>query len=513
MATPFKCPYELTLGQQFQGKIMPAKKAELHAPETTAISEDNLKSLFKKTFGSVPETVLPLKGDGSARRLFRLRGAGRSVIGAVGPDKLENTAFVEFSKHFRREGLPVPEIYACELSKNIYLEEDLGDMTLFQFMLKERAGSGLPASVLAAYKKTLDWLPRFQMKAGYTLDYKYCHPRESFDRQSIMWDLNYFKYYFLRLSKIQFSEAKLEDDFNALASFLLEADTSYFVYRDFQSRNVMLRDGEPYFIDYQGGRKGALQYDAASLLYDAKADIPPETRRELLEYYLKTAQIAGKVNKAGFMRHYYAYVYIRIMQALGAYGLRGFYEGKTHFLQSVPYAVKNIEWLLRYAEMPVKLPELTRIFKSMTASAYLRQFGAAKSGLTVRVSSFSYRKGLPADESGHGGGFIFDCRSLPNPGREEKFAPQTGRDADVRAFLAGLPQVGEFLEGIFRLVDTAVENYQSRNFTDLMVSFGCTGGRHRSVYCAERLYKHLTEKYRMKVELQHRELDLPAKVL
>ena len=490
---------------------MPAKKAELQAPEALAISEDNLKFLFKKTFSSAPETFIPLKGDGSARRLFRLGGAGRSVIGAVGPDKLENAAFLEFSRHFRKEGLPVPEIYAAEPSKNIYLEEDLGDMTLFQFMLKERTGSGLPASVLTAYKKTLDWLPRFQMQAGKTLDYKYCHPRDSFDRQSIMWDLNYFKYYFLRLSKLPFSEAKLEDDFNALAAFLLEADTSYFIYRDFQSRNVMLRDGEPYFIDYQGGRKGALQYDVASLLYDAKADIPPETRLELLEHYLKAGQSAGKVDKAGFMRYFYAYVYIRIMQALGAYGLRGFYEGKTHFLQSVPYAVKNIEWLLRRADIPVKLPELTRIFKSMAASSYLRQFGTTKLGLTVRVSSFSYRKGLPSDESGHGGGFVFDCRYLPNPGREEKFAPRTGQDAEVQAYLAEKPQVGEFLKGVFALVDAAAENYQSRNFTDLMVSFGCTGGRHRSVYCAEQLKKHLKEKYGIKTELSHRELGNPSK--
>ncbi len=490
---------------------MPAKKTELQAPEATTVSEDNLKALFKKTFGSAVETIAPLKGDGSARRLFRLRGAGRSVIGAAGPDKLENTAFIEFSKHFRKEGLPVPEIYASELSRNIYLEEDLGDMTLFQFMLKERTGPDLPASVKAAYKTTLDWLPRFQMRAGRTLDYKYCHPRDSFDRQSIMWDLNYFKYYFLRLSKVPFNEAKLEDDFSALTDFLLEADTSYFIYRDFQSRNIMLKDGEPYFIDYQGGRKGALQYDAASLLYDAKADIPPETRLELLEHYLIAAQFLGKVDKTGFMRHFYAYVYIRIMQALGAYGLRGFYEGKAHFLQSVPYAVKNIEWLLRNAEVPVKLPELTRIFKSMAASSYLRQFGAVKLGLTVRVSSFSYRKGLPVDKSGHGGGFIFDCRCLPNPGREKKFALLTGKDAEVQAYLAEKLRVGEFLKGVFALVDAAVENYQSRNFTDLMVSFGCTGGRHRSVYCAEQLKKYLTEKYKVKVELSHRELETLSK--
>jgi len=485
---------------------MPAKKAELQAPETTAISEENLKILFKKTFGEEIADFTPLKGDASARRLFRIKSEKRSVIGAVGPDKLENTAFVEFSRHFRKEGLPVPAIYAEDLSKDIYLEEDLGDTTLFQFMLKERTGPDVPASVLEAYKNTLDWLPDFQMRSGKTLDYKYCHPRDSFDRQSIMWDLNYFKYYFLRLSKIPFSEQKLEDDFNALSDFLLEADTSYFIYRDFQSRNIMLRDGEPSFIDYQGGRKGALQYDVASLLYDAKADLPPETRKELLAHYLKAAAAAG-VDKPRFMRHFHAYVYIRIMQALGAYGLRGFYEGKTHFLQSVPYAVRNIEWLLRHGEVPVKLPELTRIFKSMAASSYLRQFGSTKLGLTVRVGSFSYRTGLPSDDKGHGGGFVLDCRYLPNPGREERYASLTGKDAEVISYLSAAPEVGKFLEGVFNLVDPAVENYLSRNFTDLMVSFGCTGGRHRSVYCAEQLKKHLMEKYKLKVELQHRELE------
>jgi aminoglycoside/choline kinase family phosphotransferase len=485
---------------------MPAKKAELRMPEAAAASEKDLESLFKKTFGAVPDTIVPMQGDASARRLFRLSGAGRSVIGAIGPDRLENTAFVEFSKHFKKEGLPVPEIYSAELVRNVYLEEDLGDMTLFQFMLKERTGPDLPASVLAAYKKTIDWLPRFQMKAGKTLNYKYCHPRDSFDAQSIMWDLNYFKYYFLRLSKIPFSEQKLEDDFRTLTAFLLEADASYFLYRDFQSRNVMLRGGEPYFIDYQGGRRGALQYDAASLLYDAKADLSHETRLELLEYYLERADLSGKAEKPRFMKYFHAYVYIRIMQALGAYGLRGFYEGKTHFLQSVPYAVRNIEWLLGNAYVPVKLPELTGIFKSMAASSYLRQFGSGKLGLMVRVSSFSYRNGLPVDDKGHGGGFVFDCRCLPNPGREEKYAPLTGRDAGVISYLSGMPQTGAFLEEVFKLVDMAVDNYLSRNFTELMVSFGCTGGRHRSVYCAERLKQHLAEKGGVKVELRHREL-------
>ncbi|MBI4801434.1 MAG: phosphotransferase [Elusimicrobia bacterium] len=489
---------------------MPGKKTELQSPKVAAAAEENLKNLFKKTLGGEIADFSPLKGDASARRLFRIKNDNRSAVGVIGPDKLENTAFVEFSRHFRKEKMPVPEIYAADLSKDVYLEEDLGDLTLFDFLSAERTGPEFPETALAAYKKALDWLPRFQLTAGRGLDYKYCHPRESFDRQSIMWDLNYFKYYFLRLSKIPFHEQKLEDDFTTLTNFLLEADADYFLYRDFQSRNIMLRDGEPFFIDYQGGRKGALQYDVASLLYDAKADLPPETRQTLVNHYLEAVVAAGRMDKNKFMRYFHGFVFIRIMQALGAYGLRGFYEGKTHFLQSVPYAVKNLEWLLRKAEVPVKLPELNLLFRRMVASSYLRQFGATKLGLTVRVASFSYRGGLPSDEKGHGGGFIFDCRSLPNPGREEKYALLTGKDAEVVLYLCAEPRAGEFLESVFKLIDRAVENYLSRNFTDLMVSFGCTGGRHRSVYCAESLKNHLLEKYKIRAELHHRELDAGA---
>lgn len=483
---------------------MPAKKTEIRPPAT---AEENLKTLFKKTFGDSVSGFESLKGDASARRLFRIKSSGRSVIGVAGPDSLENAAFLEFSKHFRKERMPVPEIYASDPGQNIYLEEDLGDTTLFDYILSSRTGPDFPAAALAACKRAIDWLPRFQITAGRGLDYKYCHPRDSFDRQSIMWDLNYFKYYFLRLSGVPFNEQKLEDDFNVLTDFLLEADAGYFLYRDFQSRNIMLKNREPFFIDYQGGRRGALQYDAASLLYDAKADIPPGTRDELLEHYLAAAERTGKIDRARFMKYYYGYVYIRIMQALGAYGLRGFYEGKTHFLQSVPYAIKNLEWLLGHVQLPVRLPELLGIFANMAKAPALRGFGAAKPGLTVRVLSFSYRGGLPADEKGHGGGFIFDCRSLPNPGREEKYAPLTGKDAGVITYLSSQPAVDTFLGNIFKLVDQSVENYISRNFTDLSVAFGCTGGRHRSVYCAEQLKKHIAEKYGINVELRHRELS------
>ncbi len=289
--------------------------------------------------------------------------------------------------------------------------------------------------------------------------------------------------------------------------FLLEAPAEYFLYRDFQSRNIMLRGGEPWFIDYQGGRRGAAQYDLASLLYDAKADLSPETRSALREHYLA----ASGQKPAEFMRHYHAFVYIRIMQAMGAYGLRGFYEGKSHFLNSVPYAVRNIEWLLRNAELEVKLPELTQCFKRIAASSYLRQFGKTKLGLTVRITSFSFKNGLPLDDKGHGGGFVFDCRALPNPGRYEQYAQLTGKDKPVMDFLRAEAEVAKYLENVFAITDMSVENYLSRNFTSLMVNFGCTGGRHRSVYCAEALAERVKRKYGARVELAHRELAGPAK--
>jgi hypothetical protein len=269
----------------------------------------------------------------------------------------------------------------------------------------------------------------------------------------------------------------------------------------------MIRDGKPWFIDYQGGRKGALQYDIASLLFDAKADIPFELRQELLDYYLESAARWIDFDRQEFLKYYPGYVYIRILQALGAYGLRGFYEKKTHFLQSIPYAIRNLEYLLRTTELPVELPALMRIFRSMVASSKLRQYGSAELRLTVRIQSFSYKHGVPVDEKGHGGGFVFDCRALPNPGRFEQFARLTGKDADVIAFLEMEEEVRQYLDHAYAILDQAVENYQKRNFTDLMVAFGCTGGQHRSVYCASRLARHLREKYPISVELRHRELE------
>ena len=474
---------------------------------------DVLKNLFEQHFHTPVEHVQPLQGQlgGSGRKIIRLLGEKARAIGILYNVREENAAFLEFSRHFRKHGLPVPEIYAQDLDHGAYLEEDLGDTSLFEFLSKNRAGETISPAVVEAYRTVIATLPRFQIEAGRDLNYKVCYPRSSFDRQSITWDLNYFKYYFLRLAGVPFNEQGMEDDFGRLTRFLLSADRDYFLYRDFQSRNIMLREGQPYFVDYQGGRRGALQYDIASLLYDAKADLPPQLRLELLDCYLDALSGFLQVNRGQFMRHYYAYVYVRIMQALGAYGFRGFYERKPHFLQSVPYALKNLRWLLHNVELPIALPTLKAAFESMLGSEKLQHVAKQSDGLVVHINSFSFHREMPRDDSGNGGGFVFDGRSLPNPGREERFKDLTGKDASVAEYLDKQESVHQFLSSVYSLVDSSVNNYQLRGFKSLVVSFGCTGGQHRSVFLAEQLGKRLRARGGFAVEVRHIELEKMGK--
>src|ERR1700732_916393 len=474
---------------------------------------DVLKNLFEQRFHLPVERLQPLQGQlgGSGRRIIRLTGGDTSAIGILYDVREENAAFLEFSRHFRRHGLPVPEIYGEDLDHGAYLEEDLGDTSLFEFLSKHRSGDRIDPAVIEAYRKVIATLPRFQVEAGRDLNYKVCYPRGSFDRQSISWDLNYFKYYFLRLAGIPFSEQALEDDFRNLTKFLLSAGRDCFLYRDFQSRNIMLRDGQPFFLDYQGGRKGALQYDVASLLYDAKADLPPELRQELLDHYLDTLAGFVVVKPETFMQYYYAYVYVRIMQALGAYGFRGFYERKAHFLQSVPYALKNLRWLLHNVTLPIGLPTLMDAFNSMLGSEKLQSLASDAENLTVRVFSFSFHRGWPKDETGNGGGFVFDGRNLPNPGRDERFKALTGRDAPAIDYLNQQESVHQFMAGVLSLVDASVSGYLTRGFKSLMVSFGCTGGQHRSVFLAEQLAKRLRGRNGVDVVVRHIELEKQGK--
>lgn len=473
---------------------------------------DVLAQLFEQHFGRPAEKVQPLQGQlgGSGRAILRLTGGEASAVGIVYPVREENAAFLEFTRHFRKHGLPVPEIYIEDLKLGAYLEEDLGDITLFDFLNQHRDGDRIEPPVVEAYRKVIEVLPRFQIEAARDLNYKVCYPRGSFDRQSISWDLNYFKYYFLRLAGVSFSEQALEDDFGRLTRFLLAAPRDYFLYRDYQSRNVMLRDGQPYFLDYQGGRKGALQYDVASLLFDGKADLPPDLRQELLDHYLDTLPKYANVSREAFMEHYYAFVYVRIMQALGAYGFRGFYERKVHFLQSVPYALKNLRWLAHNVKLPIALPALMNAFTAMLGSEKL--MAIASENLTVRIYSFSFHRDAPSDVTGNGGGFVFDARALPNPGRDERLRPFTGKDTPIIDYLNQQEIVHRFFSNVAALVETSVASYQKRGFKSLMISFGCTGGQHRSVFLAELLARHLRAgNSNLDVVVRHMELEKMGK--
>ncbi|MFO7668064.1 MAG: RNase adapter RapZ [Bacteroidales bacterium] len=469
-----------------------------------------LSDLFEKWCSEKVTSINKLPASGSSREYYRISGTGSMAIGAINTDREENNAFIEFTKHFFSKGLSVPEIYLVDLDNNAYLQEDLGDVALFDYLFQVRVNGNFPDELTRIYKTVLSELQKFQIMGAKGLNYSVCYPRASFDRQSMQWDLSYFKYYFLKLANIPFNEQKLEDDYNTLIEYLLAQDTGYFLYRDFQSRNIMLRDGKPCFIDYQGGRRGALQYDVASLLYDSKADIPPDIREELLEHYIQELRHFPEVDQNAFRKSYYAYVLIRIMQAMGAFGFRGFYEKKTHFLQSIPYALNDLKWILENVTFPIRIPTLLRVFEKLMTAPRLKRFRdkeGRKSTMTVSINSFSYKHGIPDDPNGHGGGYVFDCRVITNPGKQEQYRSLTGKDKPVFDFLDQQPDAYEFLSNVTSLVDMSVDQYEDRNFSHLMVSFGCTGGQHRSVYCAEKLAEHLRESQSVQITLWHRELD------
>lgn len=471
--------------------------------------EKALGELFYQWAGEEPGLILPLAPSGSQRIYYRLKSGSRTAIGAYNPDRKENEAFISFSRHFHGKGLPVPEIYCEELGQHVYLQEDLGFTTLYSYLLQK--GDYFPDYLIRIYQRVVEQLAYLQVEGGEGLDYSACYPREAFDKQSMLWDFNTFKYYFLKLANVAFDEQLLEDDIHRLADYLLQTDTSHFMFRDFQTRNIMIRGGEPYFIDYQGGRRGALQYDLASLLYQAKANIPEDIRDGLLEHYMDTLEKLVPVDRKKFLEYYYGYVFIRSIQVLGTYGFRGLYERKEYFINSIPFALRNIKWLLDNSKLAIHLPELEQALQSLIASKRFEPFDKIKGSsslLTVRINSFSYKQnGIPEDPNGNGGGFVFDCRFIHNPGRYEPYKKLTGRDEPVINFLKHHSQVESFLNDVFRIVDGAVEDYIERSFTSLLVNFGCTGGQHRSVYAADALAQHLKEKYGVRVELEHIEQE------
>lgn len=459
--------------------------------------------LYRKHFGEVPDAVDALPPSGSSRQYFRLSSEGNSVIAAYNPDVRENRAFLYMTRHFGDLGLPVPQVMAADESQEAYLLNDLGDTTLFSLLPHNQVVANFSDDLVSLYQKTLTWLTHFQVRAAKGFDYSICYPRQAFDRHSMMWDLNYFKYYFLKISGVSFDEQLLEDSFDAFVNHLLQGLGPWYMYRDFQSRNIMVVDGEPFFIDYQGGRRGPLQYDVASLLFDAKANVPFSLRQSLLDFYIgKIADISPGAAPA-FQSHYYDFVLIRVMQALATYGFRGGVEKKPLFLQSMPYALNNIKWLADNELIPKQNPYLRTIMEKVALKAPKEFPPAVPDGLTVKIRSFSYRKGIPADDSGNGGGFVFDCRILPNPGRLDAYKPLSGKDEAVARYLSNEDAFETFMQSATQICDNAVENYISRGFHHLMICFGCTGGQHRSVYCAETLAAHLAAKYAVTIDIQH----------
>ncbi len=464
-----------------------------------------LQTLFKKKYGSAAKKITLLPPSGSHREYYRMVCDAKTAMGVYNNDKKENLAFISYTKQFLRHNMPVPGLYAENLAKNVYLLQDLGDTTLYFLLQQERTAGTFPEKVIGLYKKTLTALACLQIKAGQNFDYQCAYPRAAFDKQSIMWDLNYFKYHFLKLMHIPFDEQALEDDFHKFADYLCREDAQYFMFRDFQSRNIMIYDNQPYFIDYQGGRKGALQYDLASILYDSKANLPDNIRHELYEHYVNKVAELIPLNKTAFREYFQAFVLVRKMQAMGAYGYRGLYEQKQHFIKSIPFAIENLQNLLKRFTIPLSLPELNKVFSRLIHPD--KRIPNKEKKLCVRINSFSYRRGIPTDHTGNGGGFVFDCRALHNPGRYKAYKTLTGKDQKVIDFLETKSRVKEFLEQVYKLVDNSVDVYKKRDFTDLMINFGCTGGQHRSVYCAEALTKHLTTDKNLEIKLQHLEID------
>lgn len=469
---------------------------------------DELSSLFYELTKQYPDSVVELSASGSNRKYYRLQSNAVSLIGVVGTSLEENKAFFALSRHFGLNNIPVPEVLAVSNNGLNYLQTDLGDTLLFDYISEGRKTGGFNDDEKLMLRKTIEKLPEIQIHGADGFDFSVCYPQPELNKRSVLWDLNYFKYYFLKPSGTEFQENLLEDDFEEFATQLLQADRNSFMYRDFQTRNVMIFGGEPYFIDFQGGRKGPLAYDVASFLWQAKAGFSAEMREDLLKVYLNSLQRLRPVNEVEFRQQLQLFVLFRMLQVLGAYGYRGYFEKKAHFLQSIPFAIANLKEILDSGDF--QFPYLKQILHEMVTLQQPDHHEARKT-LQVTVQSFSYRKGIPEDNSGNGGGFVFDCRAIHNPGRYEQYQHLTGLDEPVVKFLEEDGEILTFLEHVFALVDASVQRYKSRGFTDLMINFGCTGGQHRSVYAAQKTAEHLSEKYGVEIILIHREQNITAK--
>lgn len=472
---------------------------------------DKLQQLFHQYTGREAETCQQLTAAGSPRRYYRLTASGSSLIGAIGTSSQENGAFIAIARQMRKQGLPAPEIHAISNDRMRYLQEDLGDTSLFSILMEAQKRGEYNDTDIELLRSVMRLLPDVQWKTAEGFDFSNCHPSPELNHRGIQWDLHYFKYCFLKATGLEFDEERLEDDFDHLADIILQDKGECFMYRDFQSRNVMVRDDKPWFIDFQGGRRGPIEYDLASFLWQARAGFSPSLRRELISEYIHSAQRYRSFdNEESFYQRLQYFVLFRTLQVLGAYGFRGYYERKAHFVQSIPMAIDNLRNLLaenNFADMPY----LSAMLREMTTLPLFAPH-VEDTVLTVRITSFSYKKGIPEDPSGNGGGFVFDCRAIHNPGRYDEYKPLTGYDEPVITFLDKEDAMQEFLTHVYGIVDYSVEKYLARGFKNLMINFGCTGGQHRSVYSAEHLATHLSEKYGVRIILEHREQKKRLKI-
>ena len=461
---------------------------------------ERLRALYQDHFACPADEVSPLPGSGSHRRYYRLSGAAGPAIGVIGTDPEENQAFLTEARHFHAKGIAVPEVYAATQDKLCYLQEDLGSESLYDLVAEGRRKGSYSEAEARLLCQAIAGLPKIQFEGAEGLDFSVCYPDTEFNARMVDFDLNYFKYCFLKTAGIEFKEIPLQDDFDRLKADLLSVRTDTFLYRDFQTRNVMVRDGKPWYIDFQGGRKGPIWYDVASFVYQARSRFPKELKERLIRSYLEALEPYMQIPEEEFRRRLRLFVLFRTLQVLGAYGYRGRYERKEYFLESIPYAMANLREIQETAFSDY--PYLDGILRQLS---HQESPVLGSDTLEVHILSFSYRKGIPEDASGNGGGFVFDCRGMHNPGRYERFRASTGRDKEVIAFLEERGEVQGFMDHVYGLVDPSVECYIRRGFDHLQVCFGCTGGQHRSVYCAEALARHLHAKYRIRVRLTHRE--------
>ena len=472
---------------------------------------NQLIELYRERFSAEPESCVPMTGSASNRRYYRLSGGGNSCIGVIGTDVRENEAFLAIASHFRAKGINVPEVYGVSEDRMAYIQEDLGTVVLFDLLTQARkAGEGME-KVNELLCRTMFMLPKIQFEGADGLDFSVCYPQPSFDRRMVMFDLNYFKYCFLKPSGLEFDEVALQDDFEKLADDLLQHDTDTFLYRDFNARNIVIKEGEPYFVDFQGGRRGPVFYDVASFAWHARAKFSDDQKEAMLSSYLSAYASYSSMDEEVFRTGLRLFMLFRLLQVLGAYGFRGWVEHKANFVTSIPAAIEELkEWLTVPSE---KYSYLMQVLSRLVGLPRFQETLPQDGVLEVKVYSFSFKKGVPHDPSGNGGGYVFDCRSIHNPGRYEPYKKLTGRDEPVIRFLEDDGEVFGFLEHVYGVVDPHVETYCKRGFNSLMVSFGCTGGQHRSVYCAEHLAHHLAQKYpNIRVRLIHREQGIVSSI-